>query len=194
MNSLINTILIISSAVYFFSKGQYNLWCINSPKIIFSEYGSVSREASESEQVARNVNQSVIIFAITYSDIFCNYIHVFLSNRICCISYVTSYESSHYISYDMICSVKVWYRSRNHDLIYAFDYRNIFEAVGLKLIFDPACFDPTLEQRSNFDSSIFGGTASCNPWQSENDIIWVLSFIVFWIFDHEWDSLCAESN
>ena len=44
-----------------------------------------------------------------------------------------------------------------------FHYRNIFEPVGLKLIFDPTCFDPTLEQSSNFVSSDLGGTASCNP-------------------------------
>ena len=72
-----------------------------------------------------------------------------------------------------------------------FHYRNIFEPVGLKLIFDPTCLDPTLEQSSNFASSDLGGTASCNPWQSENDIICVLSFIVFWILDHEWDNLGA---
>ena len=59
------------------------------------------------------------------------------------------------------------------------DYRNIFEPVGLKLIFDPACFDPTLEQRSNFESSILGGTASFNPSLRENEISCVLSFIVF---------------
>ena len=44
-----------------------------------------------------------------------------------------------------------------------FHYRNIFEPVGLKLIFDPICLDPTLEQSSNFASSALGGTASCNP-------------------------------